>query len=131
MDTTPVATAITIIAPDGYVGEIRVLVGIDSNDRIVRARVLEHRETPGLGDKIDATKSNWINQFDNRQLAESSWTLERDGGDIDHITGATITSRAVVNAIRRALELQRIYGARISESPAESELELAAPEAAN
>jgi len=124
MNAQPVATAITTLAPDGYVGSIRLLVGIDAQGRLIGVRALEHRETPGLGDKIEREKSNWIAQFEGRQLAASNWQLQRDGGDFDHISGATITSRAVLNAIRRTLELQQDYGARISGAAAGSELQL-------
>ena len=100
-----IATAITVIAEDGYVGPIRLLVGIDARGNIIRVRSIEHRETPGLGDKIELGKSNWITQFDGAgRLTEASWTLHQDGGEFDHISGATITSRAVIEAVRAALE---------------------------
>jgi electron transport complex protein RnfG len=98
------AVALTITAPDGYVAPLRLLVGIDAGGTIVNARVLQHQETPGLGDKVETTKSDWITGFSGAQLAEpASLTLQRDGGQLDHISGATITSRAVARALTNAL----------------------------
>lgn len=93
-----------VVAHDGYSGDILLLVGILADGTVTGVRVLEHRETPGLGDKIDAGLSDWIYQFDGRTVARSGppWRIVRDGGDIDQLTGATITSRAVVNAAHRA-----------------------------
>jgi electron transport complex protein RnfG len=100
-----IATAITVIAENGYVGPIRLLVGIDARGKIIRVRTSEHRETPGLGDKIELGKSDWITQFDGAgRDTEASWTLRQDGGELDHISGATITSRAVIAAVRATLE---------------------------
>ena len=92
----------------GYGGAIRVLVGLDPGGEILGARVLAHAETPGLGDKIEAAKADWIFDFDGRSLAsmpEEGWALKRDGGVFDQFSGASITPRAVVNTVRRALEL--------------------------
>ena len=93
-------------ARDGYSGPIRLLVGIDADGRITRARVLEHRETPGMGDMIESSKSDWIEQFSRTSLAapaEDRWLVARDGGDFDQLTGATITSRSVVKALKETL----------------------------
>jgi electron transport complex protein RnfG len=127
MSDTPVATAITTLAPDGYVGAITLLVGIGADGSIVAVRALEHRETPGLGDKIDLSKSDWISQFDQLQLTGTNWKLRRDGGDIDHISGATITSRAVLNAVHRTLKLQQNHAQSINAASAGSELALTEP----
>lgn len=98
------AVALTITAPDGYVAPLRLLVGIDAGGTIINVRVLQHQETPGLGDKVETTKSDWITGFNGAQLAEpTSLTLQRDGGQLDHISGATITSRAVARALTNAL----------------------------
>ncbi|WP_297529287.1 electron transport complex subunit RsxG [Thiohalobacter sp.] len=102
----PVAVVMTPVAPDGYNGSIRLLVGIDVNGRITGVRVLSHRETPGLGDAIEADRSDWILGFEGRSLndpPESQWAVKRDGGVFDQFTGATITPRAVVKAVKRAL----------------------------
>ena len=103
-DDRPIAAAITALAPDGYSGDIRLLIGISIDDRITGVRVLSHRETPGLGDKIELKKSTWVLDFDNRSLAgETNWSVKKDGGDFDQFTGATITPRAVVAAVSQTL----------------------------
>jgi electron transport complex protein RnfG len=101
------AVVIALTEPDGYVGPIRLLVGIDAAGRVTGVRATEHRETPGLGDKIDAGKSGWIDSFKGyalRELPAARWELRRDGGHFDHISGATITSRTVMRAVRRAVK---------------------------
>ena len=93
-------------APDGYSGEIRILVGIDKNGNILGTRVIKHQETPGLGDYIDIAKSNWINIFTFSSLentSQSEWAVKKDQGKFDYISGATITARAVTKAINEAL----------------------------
>ncbi len=105
-DDTPLAALFVVVARDGYAGPIRILIGLTDDGRINRARVIDHRETPGLGDRIDASKSDWINQFDGRSLAdpaEDRWKIKRDGGDFDQLSGASITSRSVVKALRETL----------------------------
>lgn len=98
--------AITAIAPDGYTGEIKMLIAIRTDHSLLGVRVLEHRETPGLGDDIEREKSNWILQFDNAslvKLAEPLWTVKKNGGAFDQFTGATITPSAVVHTVHRVL----------------------------
>jgi electron transport complex protein RnfG len=98
-----VATLITAIAPNGYSGSIRLLVAVDPNGRLLGVRVLEHRETPGIGDAIDERKSGWIRAFTGRSLTDppaDRWRVRKDGGDFDQFTGATVTPRAVVQAVR-------------------------------
>lgn len=95
-----------VIASRGYSGEIRMLVGIDIDGRIIGVRVVRHRETPGLGDGIDAERSDWILGFNNKSLQNpppSKWKVKRDGGVFDQFTGATITPRAVVQAVQLSL----------------------------
>ena len=92
----------------GYGGAIKVLVGLSPAGEVLGARVLAHAETPGLGDKIEAAKADWIFDFDGRSLAslpKEDWALKRDGGVFDQFSGASITPRAVVTTVRRALEL--------------------------
>ena len=94
------------IAPDGYSGDIALLIGITADGRITGVRVTTHKETPGLGDYIDISKSRWITQFDGKSLTgphESGWKVQRDGGSFDARAGATITARAVVKAVHGAL----------------------------
>jgi electron transport complex protein RnfG len=103
----PVALALTATAPDGYSGRIELLIGIDLEGRVLGVRVVSHRETPGLGDAIEAEKSDWIGRFRGLALGDppaERWRVRRDGGDFDQFAGATVTPRAVVNALRRALE---------------------------
>lgn len=100
-DGRPVAAVLTVVA-SGYVDEIRLLVGIDAGGQLIGVRAIRHRETPGLGDGIDARRSDWIRQFAGHG-AGAALALRRDGGDIDQLSGATITSRAVVKAVRAAL----------------------------
>ena len=91
---------------NGYSGTIRLLVGVDPDGAALGARVVEHRETPGLGDAIETRRGDWIHQFDGSSLAQPTaehWQVKRDGGEFDAITSATITSRAVVGAVHDAL----------------------------
>jgi electron transport complex protein RnfG len=92
----------------GYAGPIRVLLGIDAAGRVLGARVLSHTETPGLGDKIEVARDDWILSFDGKSLGEpppERWAVQKDGGDFDQFSGATITPRAVVSAVKGGLEL--------------------------
>lgn len=102
----PFAAALTLIAPDGYSGSIKLLLGITVDGSIIASRVLDHKETPGLGDDIEIRKSDWINSFSKLSLntvSDSQWNIKKEGGQFDGFTGATITPRAVVHAIHRAL----------------------------
>ena len=95
-----------LIAPDGYTGPIRLIMSIDLAGTIIGLRVIEHKETPGLGDKIDIKKSDWVRLFEGRSLEntdESAWAVKKDGGDFDQMTGATITPRAIVNSVYKGL----------------------------
>ena len=94
----------------GYAGDIRLLMSIDAGGRILGVRVLSHAETPGLGDKIELQKDDWILDFDGLSLGNPPlprWKVSKDGGDFDAFTGATITPRAVVEAVRNGLEFFR------------------------
>ncbi|CAN5116684.1 electron transport complex subunit RsxG [soil metagenome] len=100
----PVAAILLPVAPDGYSGPIRLMVGINADGSVAAVRVIAHSETPGLGDGIELARSNWIRQFTGRALDDpDEWAVSRDGGNIDQLTGATVTSRAVVEAVRDAL----------------------------
>lgn len=95
------------VAPDGYSGDIALLIGIDAGGTVTGVRVTTHRETPGLGDYIDRVKSAWIDQFAGKSLTRPEprhWKVAKDGGAFDARAGATITPRAVVKAVRSALE---------------------------
>ena len=106
LEDTPVAALFVVSALNGFSGPIKLLIGIDDNVAITAVRVLKHRETPGLGDFIDSSKSDWIDQFEQKSLSapdRTLWALQRDGGKLDQVTGASITSRAVVKAVKETL----------------------------
>lgn len=101
-----IAVILPVVTQDGYSGRIDLLVGIRANGELAGVRVVNHRETPGLGDKFEVAKGNWIFSFDGKSLsmpAPEGWAVRKDGGEFDQFTGATITPRAVVQAIYRAL----------------------------
>lgn len=102
----PVAVVIASIAPDGYGGEIKLLVGINYDGTLAGVRVVSHKETPGLGDAIEAERSDWILSFKGRSLGDPEakrWKVKKDGGAFDQFSGATITPRAVVQAVANTL----------------------------
>jgi electron transport complex protein RnfG len=102
----PVAVIINSVAPDGYNGKIELLVAIYYDGTLAGVRVVQHKETPGLGDAIDEQRSDWILKFNQRSLtspAKKGWAVKRDGGDFDQFTGATITPRAIVKAVYNTL----------------------------
>lgn len=107
----PVAAIIKTTTTHGYNGDIHLLIAITINGRITGVRALNHRETPGLGDKIELKKSDWILSFVQKSLSDndlSLWAVKRDGGLFDQFTGATITPRAIVNEVKKtALFFQR------------------------
>lgn len=101
-----IAVIIETIAPDGYSGEIKTLVGVDQKDKILGVRVITHKETPGLGDYIEVDKSHWIKNFNLKSLdemGEKEWAVKKDGGNFDYVSGATITSRAVIKSTYKSL----------------------------
>lgn len=103
----PVAAVLTVVAPDGFVGPIRLLVGIATDGRVLGVRVTAHTETPGIGAAIAADPPTWLGGFTGRSLAdppELRWQLRADGGDFDAIAGATVSSRATVGGVRRTVQ---------------------------
>jgi Na+-translocating ferredoxin:NAD+ oxidoreductase subunit G len=102
-----VGTAIEAISQQGYGGTIRLMVGFLPDGAIYDIAVLEHRETPGLGDKIDRAKSMFSKQFEKRNPATFKLSVKKDGGDVDAITAATISSRAFCEAVRQAYEIHQ------------------------
>ncbi|WP_154222239.1 electron transport complex subunit RsxG [Marinicella rhabdoformis] len=99
--------AIPVIAQNGYSGDIELMVGVRADGRITAVEVLGHKETPGLGDLIERRKGDWLLQFEGQQLnkvTQAEWSVKKDGGKFDQITGATITPRAVVSAVKKALK---------------------------
>jgi electron transport complex protein RnfG len=120
----PIGMIMPIVAPDGYSGKIRLLVGVDMQGTILGVRVTNHRETPGLGDRIETKKSDWIKSFEGRSLGQPphrEWNVKKNGGEFDQFTGATITPRAVVKAVQKALiyfrENRQVIRERLNEAP--------------
>jgi len=106
------AVCFKLTAPDGYSGAINMIIGIDRNGNILGVRVLSHKETPGLGDKIEVNKSNWILSFVGQSLENltaGQWAVKKDGGYFDQFAGATITPRKSVQAIYRGLQLFKAH----------------------
>jgi len=108
LNGVPSAIVLEALAPDGYSGDIKLLVAVRTDGELAGVRVLTHKETPGLGDYIDIGHSDWIKKnFDGQSLAKTSddgWRVKKDGGRFDYMTGATITPRAVVKAVHKALK---------------------------
>ncbi|BGI50907.1 MAG: electron transport complex subunit RsxG [Arsenophonus endosymbiont of Ceratovacuna japonica] len=99
----PIAAIIESSTPNGYSGTIKLLVAADFHGKVLGVRIIEHHETPGLGDKIDIRISNWINIFSGKKIDlkhKQNWSLKKDGGDFDQFTGATITTKAIINATK-------------------------------
>lgn len=100
------AVSFMLIASGGYSGDISLIMGIDKEGQILGVRVISHAETPGLGDKIEVEKSDWILDFNGRSLQNvrvEQWQVKKDGGEFDQFSGATITPRAVVHAVYKGL----------------------------
>jgi electron transport complex protein RnfG len=103
----PVAAIIPSITPEGYSGDIAMIVGVNFDGSVAGVRVVEHKETPGLGDKVDLRKSDWILSFNGKSLTNpqaKAWDVKKEKGAFDQFTGATITPRAVIHQIARTLE---------------------------
>ena len=106
MESEPVALLADVTTPDGYSGDIRLLVGIEPDGEVIGVRILEHRETPGLGDKIELKRTDWLRQFTGKSLGAppaEAWAADRRGGAFDTLSSATITSAAVIEAVRNVL----------------------------
>lgn len=107
------ALVLSVVAPDGYSGDIGLLVAVARDGRVLGVRVDRHRETPGLGDQIEASRSDWIARFTGRSLTDpdrSRWAVRKDGGAFDQFAGATVTPRAVVAAVKRCLDFVARHG---------------------
>jgi len=115
-DGQPVALILDPVARDGYSGPIHLLVAVRRDGRLGGVRVISHKETPGLGDRIEEQKSDWILGFTGRSLNDplsARWKVKKDGGAFDQFTGATITPRAIVKAVRQTLEYVQAQGERL------------------
>ena len=120
----PSAVILESTAPDGYSGDIKLLIGMRVDGTIMGVRVLAHKETPGLGDYIETAHGNWILNFDGQSLAktaEANWKVKKDGGSFDYMAGATITPRAVVKAVHKALQYFAAHRDELFAAPAVKE----------
>lgn len=102
----PSAVVLSAIAPDGYGGKISLILAVKASGELAGVRVVTHKETPGLGDYIELPKSPWIKGFDGKSrevYKDADWKVKKDGGKFDYMAGATITPRAVVKAVHKAL----------------------------
>lgn len=125
MGDKPSALVLQVVARDGYSGPIGLRIGVDFHGRVTGVRVTHHQETPGLGDAIEAERSDWILEFEGRALGEPPlprWTVRRSGGDFDQFAGATVTPKAVVKAVRLALQYVDRYGSELYKAPTGSTL---------
>lgn len=119
-ENTPVAALFVVTAEDGFAGPIKLLIGVDVDGKVTGVRALEHRETPGIGDGIDESRSDWIHVFAGTSLDSPDralWAIKQDDGAFDQLTGASVTSRAVVNAVDLTLRYfgvnrQQVFAAR-------------------
>ncbi|MGZ8269551.1 MAG: electron transport complex subunit RsxG [Methylophilus sp.] len=124
IDGKPTAVILEAVAHDGYSGDIKLLIAINADGTISGVRVLTHKETPGLGDYIDIAKGKWIKLFDGKSLnttPESNWKVKKDGGEFDYMVGATITPRAVVKAVARALTYFNLHQQALLGAPMKDE----------
>ncbi|PID49126.1 MAG: electron transport complex subunit RsxG [Proteobacteria bacterium] len=117
----PVAALFVTTTPEGYSGNIKLLIAVNADQTLAGVRALNHKETPGLGDRIEVEKSDWILQFQAKSLdnpAPEQWAVRKDGGAFDQFTGATITPRAVVSMIKRVLLWSDAHWAALFQMPA-------------
>ena len=118
----PVALVVRHITPNGYSGDIKLLTAILSDGTIAGVRTTKHEETPGLGDKIEVKKSQWITSFESLTVQgedDARWAVKKDGGQFDQFTGATITPRAVVGSVKSAVLFAKNEFDRIFSAPSE------------
>jgi len=123
-DGEPLALVLDPVIPNGYMGPIKLLISVLADGTLGGVRVLAHKETPGLGDKIELTKSDWILDFTGKSLGnplEVRWKVKRDGGVFDQFAGATVTPRSIVRAVRGALRFVEQEGAALYDRPAPGE----------
>lgn len=123
-DGQPAALVLEAIAPDGYAGKIKLLIAIRADGEVSGVRVVAHKETPGLGDYIEIAKNHWIKGFDGASLDKipsRDWKVKKDGGQFDYMTGATITPRAVVKAVHKALVWHSANREKVFSLPAQAQ----------
>jgi electron transport complex protein RnfG len=126
----PVAAVFTSVVPDGYSGPLKLLVAVRNDGTLAGVRVVSHKETPGLGDKVEEDRSNWIYGFEGKSLGDpplEEWGVKRDGGYFDQFTGATITPRSVVKAVKNTLLFVRNNPETIYAEPRQALAETPSP----
>jgi electron transport complex protein RnfG len=119
-DGEPVAVVLSPVVTQGYSGPIQLVVAVGADGRVGGVRVLSHRETPGLGDKIELERNDWILGFQGRSLTDppaSAWKVRRDNGVFDQFTGATVTPRAVVRGVKSTLEYFAAHRDKLFQQP--------------
>jgi electron transport complex protein RnfG len=121
------------VEAQGYAGPVVSMMGVDRNGQVLGVRVIRHKETPGLGDKVEPAKSDWIHAFEHKFFGappEDKWAVKKDGGVFDQFSGATITPRAVVKSVKGGLEFFRKEKARLLDDEAAGAAAAANPGAA-
>ncbi len=106
LNNEPSAVVLESVAPDGYSGKIWLILAVRANGELAGVRVVKHKETPGLGDYIELPKGPWIKGFDGKSrevYKDADWKVKKDGGKFEYMAGATITPRAIVKAVNKAL----------------------------
>jgi len=112
----PVAAVLTTVDPDGYSGPIKLLVAVRTDGTLSGVRVVSHKETPGLGDKVEEERSDWVFSFNGKSLGnppQEKWGVKRDGGHFDQFTGATVTPRSIVNYVKNTLIYVQRHGSEL------------------
>lgn len=121
LQNQPSVLVMEAVAPDGYSGKIVLLIAVRANGELAGVRVVEHKETPGLGDYIEIGRSNWVTVFNGTSLEkyqDRDWKVKKDGGQFDYMAGATITPRAVVKAVHQSLQYYAAHRADLfAENP--------------
>jgi electron transport complex protein RnfG len=116
MNNQPVGLVFMPVIAKGYNGNIKLITGVSFDGTLLAVRVLTHQETEGLGDGIDHNKTDWINTFSGftfENTLPGNWAVKNDGGSFDQLSGATITSRGVINAVRKSLEYYKLNRDRL------------------
>jgi electron transport complex protein RnfG len=120
---SPVAAVFSSVVPNGYSGPIKLLVAVRTDGTLGGVRVVAHKETPGLGDKVEESRSDWILSFNDKSLSKpalAGWKVKKDGGQFDQFTGATITPRAIVNGVKNTLLYFQEHGKALFLKPAKA-----------
>lgn len=116
----PYALVMRHVTPNGYSGDINLLTAVFADGSIAGVRVTKHEETPGLGDKVEVKKSDWITLFKGSTVFnqdDARWAVKKDGGQFDQFTGATITPRAVVGSVKQAVLFAKAEFAQLFSAP--------------